>query len=128
MIHSFEYCRVSHVEQELLTLPEHQSSPRLLLVLVVLVVKLQVFTFLDPCCYVRHDFRAKTMFDSSWLLLFVFIYVCCFLTRYPYQMMFVSFNSNMTGVTCGAGTANLSGAPGLTPVFSRVRVALCNVL
>ena len=44
-------------------------------VLVVHVVKLHVFTLLDPCCYVRHDFRAKTMFDSSWLLLYVFIYV-----------------------------------------------------
>jgi hypothetical protein len=97
-------------------------------VLVVHVVKLHVFTLLDPCCYVRHDFRAKTMFDSSWLLLFVFIYVWCCPTRYPYQIMFVSFNSNMTGVTCGAGTANFSGAPGITPVFSRVRVALCNVL
>ena len=28
MIHSFEYCRVPHVEEEVLTLPEHQSSPR----------------------------------------------------------------------------------------------------
>jgi hypothetical protein len=29
---------------------------------------------------------------------------------------------------CEAGTANFSGVPGITPVFSRVRVALCNVL
>jgi len=40
-------------------------------------------------------------------MLFVFIYyiyVCP--TRFPYQMIFVSFNSNTTGVTCGAGAAN----------------------
>jgi hypothetical protein len=31
-------------------------------------------------------------------------------TRFPYQMMLVSFTSNTVGVTCGAGTANPSGA------------------
>jgi hypothetical protein len=30
---------------------------------------------------------------------------------FPYQMMFVSFNSNTVGVTCGAGSANPSGTP-----------------
>ena len=35
-------------------------------------------------------------------------------------MMFVSFNSNTKGVTCGARTVYLSGAPGFTPVFSIV--------
>jgi hypothetical protein len=44
-------------------------------------------------------------------------------TRFLYQMMFVSFNINTTGVTCEAGTANASGAPEFTPVFSGVRVA-----
>jgi type III secretory pathway component EscS len=64
----------------------------------------------------------KTMLDSSSLpfvlkivhvlfMLYVFIYVHWCPTRFPYQMMFVSFNSNRTGVTCGAGTANPSGAP-----------------
>jgi len=38
-------------------------------------------------------------------------------TRFPYQMMFVSFNINTTGVTCGEGTANPSRAPELTPGF-----------
>jgi len=38
-------------------------------------------------------------------------------------MMFVSFNSNMTSVTCGTGTANPSGAPDFTPVISGIRVA-----
>jgi hypothetical protein len=37
--------------------------------------------------------------------------------------MFVSFNSNMVGVTCGAGTADYSRAPEFTPVYSGVRVA-----
>ena len=33
------------------------------------------------------------------------------------NMMFVSFNSNMTGVACGAGTANSSGTAEFTPGF-----------
>ena len=33
-----------------------------------------------------------------------------------------SFNSNMTGVTSGAGTANPSGPPEFTPVFSGIHV------
>jgi hypothetical protein len=38
-------------------------------------------------------------------------------------MMFLSFNSNKTGVTCGTGTAKPSEATDFTPVFSEVRVA-----
>jgi hypothetical protein len=41
-------------------------------------------------------------------------------TQFPYHVMFVSFDSNMTGVTSEAGTANPSRVP---PGFSRVRVA-----
>ena len=37
--------------------------------------------------------------------------------------MFVSFNSNTMGVTGGAGTASPSGALGVTPAFTGVRVA-----
>lgn len=33
------------------------------------------------------------------------------------QMMFVSFNSTMTGVTSGAGIGNPSRAPEITPGF-----------
>jgi hypothetical protein len=33
------------------------------------------------------------------------------------QMMLVSFNSNMTGVTSGAGIGNPSRAPEITPGF-----------
>jgi hypothetical protein len=42
------------------------------------------------------------------------------------QMMFVSFNSNTTGITSGAGTANPSGAQEFFIVFSGVRVAQCS--
>jgi hypothetical protein len=50
---------------------------------IVHVVKLHVFTVLVSCC------------DGSYVL-----------TRFPYQMMFLSFNSNTTRVTRGAGTAH----------------------
>jgi hypothetical protein len=45
-------------------------------------------------------------------------------TRFSFQMMFVSFNSNTTGVTSGAGTTYPSGAPEFTPIFSGVPVPL----
>jgi hypothetical protein len=38
-------------------------------------------------------------------IFYVFIYVSWCPTRFPYQMMLVSLNSNTTGVTSGAGTA-----------------------
>jgi hypothetical protein len=67
-------------------------------------------------------FDSDKAFDSlSWYLLFVFIYVYWCSTRFPYQMMFASFNCNC--VTSWAGTTNPSGAPEYTPVFSAVRVA-----
>ena len=37
-------------------------------------------------------------------------------------MMFMSFNSNTTGVTCGEDTASHSGEPTFTPAFSGVSV------
>ena len=43
-------------------------------------------------------------------------------------MTFMSFNGNLTGVTCEAGTASHSGAPEFTPVFDGVRVARSLVL
>ena len=52
-------------------------------------------------------------------MLFVFIYVYWCPTRFSSQMMFLSFISNTTGVTSGAGTG--------TPGFSEVRVAHCLV-
>ena len=56
-------------------------------------------------------------------MLFVFIDVYWCPTRFPYQIMFVSFNSNTTGVTSGAGTANPSGAPEFISGFREVHVA-----
>ena len=51
----------------------------------------------------------------------------------PFQILFVSINSNLTGVTCGAGTASPSGAPAFNPAFSlgscwSIFGYLCNVL
>jgi len=43
--------------------------------------------------------------------------------QHDFHIRLVSFNSNTTGVTCGAGTANRSGAPEFIPVFNGVRVA-----
>jgi hypothetical protein len=36
-------------------------------------------------------------------------------------MMFVSFNSNTTGITCGAETTNTSGAPEITQALTVTR-------
>jgi hypothetical protein len=44
-------------------------------------------------------------------------------TRFPYQMMFVSFSSNTTGVTSGTGSATHFGAPAFTLGYSGVSVA-----
>ena len=66
-------------------------------------VKKDVRLVLAPICFVRGS---------------CFINVICICpTRFPYQMIFVSFNSNTTGVTCGAGKVNLSRTPEFTPRF-----------
>ena len=68
---------------------------------------------------VLYDFHIKTMYGLVCLIfmLCVFIYVYWCSTRFPYQMMFVSFNSNTPGATSGTGTTYPSGAPELTPGF-----------
>ena len=38
-------------------------------------------------------------------------------TRFPFQMMFVSFNSNTTGVNSGTGSADTTGTSGFTSSF-----------
>ena len=74
-----------------------------------------VFTFLVPSCDAYYDFHVKMMFNSSLLHLFCqeFIFVSIYTqicpTQFPYQMMFVSSNSNTT--------ANPSGGPEFTPCF-----------
>jgi len=50
-------------------------------------------------------------------MLFVFIHAYWCPARFPYQMMNVSFNSSMMGVTCATGTTNPSGVPEFTPGF-----------
>jgi hypothetical protein len=68
---------------------------------------------------VRNDFRVKTMMCSSLLhflsfrlnvllMLYVYIYVFWCATRFPCLIIFVSFSSNMTGVTFGAWTDKFS--------------------
>jgi hypothetical protein len=44
-------------------------------------------------------------------MLFAYIYAYWCPTRFLEQMIFLSFNSNTTGVTSGTGTPHLSGAP-----------------
>ena len=48
------------------------------------------------------------------------IYVFTCPIWFPYQVIFMSFNSNETGVTKGTATANISGARDLTFAFSWV--------
>ena len=48
-------------------------------------------------------------------LVSIYVYWCP--TRFPYQMMFLSFYSNTTGDTSGAGAAYLSGAHEFTLCF-----------
>ena len=55
------------------------------------------------------------------VIIFIYVYLCP--TRFPYQMTFVSFNDNATGVTTGAGTDALPEYLRSPPVFSRARVA-----
>ena len=43
-------------------------------------------------------------------------------------MKFVSFNSNTTSVTNGAGTANATGSPEFTTGFCEIYVAQSSVL
>jgi len=73
-----------------------------------------VLIVLTPICFVRVSCFIYVFFC-------VFIYVFWSPTRFPYQMMFVSFNSNTTGATCGAGTVKPFGLE-FTLGFSVVRV------
>ena len=49
-------------------------------------------------------------------MLFVSIYIYCCLTRFPYRMMFVSYNRNILDATLviGTGTAYAPGAHEIT--------------
>ena len=54
-------------------------------------------------------------------MLFLFIYVNCCPTWFPYQVMFVSFNSNANGVTCWVGTGALPKQLSAPLIFTEVR-------
>ena len=74
-------------------------------------------TMIDPC----HGIKVFTpiCFVEVYvlLILFVFIYVCWLPPWLPYQMRFVSLNSNTSGFTSGSGTVNSSQAPEFTSSF-----------
>jgi hypothetical protein len=143
---------VSHVEQELSTLPEHPNSLpvfsgvhvawslvfcvmfcRLLFVLWffyfqnyiifwnhIYIDNIQVkLEFEASDVYYTTGFQAGPYFPNFPYFLtaaLIFCYMWC-PTRFPFQLMFLSFNSNRTGVACGAGTVYPSGAPEFTPGF-----------
>ena len=100
------------------------STPLLLFTYIscIRVVHVVNYIFSVLCCDVCYDFHVKTMLGLSLhpfvlsevyvlFMLIVFIYTSWCPTRFPFQMMFVSLNSNTTGVTTGVGTANRSRAP-----------------
>ena len=78
---------------------------------------------------VRHDFRLKTVCFHLFCKGSCFINVSCIIdayrcqTRFHYDIVFVSFNSNTMGVTSEAGTINLMEHLSSLPVFSRVCIA-----
>ena len=110
-------------------LPHQTSSPVFLPVLVELMLLMLTHVFMSSC----FKFRVVCPVQFAlWgvqvlIMLIVFIYVCWCPTRFPYHMMFASFNSYMTGATCGAGNANPCEAHEFTPVFSGVRVSRSSV-
>ena len=55
------------------------------------------------------------MTRDALLMLFVFIYVHYYLTRFQYQMMFASFITNMAGVTSEAETGTSFTEPDVIP-------------
>ena len=54
-------------------------------------------------------------------LLFPFIYAYWCPTRFPYQMMLMSFNSNTVVGNCSEGAAYPSGSHGFTPGLTVTR-------
>jgi hypothetical protein len=105
---------------------------------VVHVVKMYVFTYLNSCCYIVCPLQFQLKNDVRFVLIPIclaikgFMFYLCYLyvfaytgvpTRFPCQIMFLSSNSNTTDVTCGAGTANPTGAHECTPVFRGIPVA-----
>jgi hypothetical protein len=110
-------------------LPHQTSSPVFLPVLVELMLLMLTHVFISSCFKFRVACPVQFALWGVQVLIMsiVFIYVCWCPTRFPYHMMFASFNSYMTGATCGAGNANPCEAHEFTPVFSGVRVSRSSV-
>ena len=98
--------RVSCVEQELFTILQHQFAH----VLLIFWVEFALFMLINS---MFSSFYFSVMISatiSKWKLpfllfvghvlfmLFVFIYAYWYSTRFPYQIMFVSLNSNMCSI------------------------------
>ena len=118
--------RLTQLEPELQTLPEHLIPPQCFTCLggvpVYHVAKSHVVTLFVRVVSSKNDVRfvlTPTCFVGIhvFCMLFVFIYVYWCSTRFLYLMMYVSLYSNTMSGTCGAETANTSGAPVLTPGF-----------
>ena len=84
---------------------------------VVHVVKLHVITCLVPCSALisaqkRSLFCLYSHVLQGFICYLCYLYLCVYWcpTRFSYQMMFVSFNTNRTGVTNEAETADPSGS------------------
>jgi hypothetical protein len=94
---------------------------------------LSIYMFLVQCCDVRNDFRVKRCLiclnshlscrDSCFIYAICIFYVYWCPTRFPYQIMFVSLNSNTTDVTYGAELLTLLEHLSSSPVFGPVHVA-----
>ena len=78
---------------------------------------------------VRFVFTPICFVGSSCFVNVICMYLRIGPTIFPYQMMFVSFNSNTMRGNSGANTDNSDGAPNFTPGFKLGSCCfLCNVL
>ena len=110
-------------------LPHQTSSHVFLPVLVELMLLMLTHVFMSSCFKFRVACPVQFALWGVQVLIMsiVFIYVCWCPTRFPYHMMFASFNSYMTSATCGAGNANPCEAHEFTPAFSGARVSRSSV-
>ena len=61
---------------------------------------------------VTYSFNASLIVYFSFTCFLMYLYSCTCPKRFPNHVLFVLFNSNTTGSTCGAGTAYPSGVSG----------------
>lgn len=100
-------------------------------------VQVNVLAYLVPCRGVRYEsivflqvpFVLKGSLGGIVLfMVFVFIYVRWHLSRFLYQMNFMSSYSNMTGASSGSGSIYHSESPKFTMVFSSPRKPQCQLI